>query len=88
MADAVRARHAVEIEALGDRVGTADLLVDLHAGARADDRHVFVQSLDEAARRLLGAFRNDEHAVAVADLDRHGRTHGFRRAAWQGLAKS
>ena len=60
------------MEALGDGVGAADFLVDLHAGARADDRHVFVEIIDEAPRCLLGGFGNDEHAVAVADLDRYG----------------
>src|SRR6476620_5646288 len=68
MRNAVRSRHAVEMKALGHRVGPPHFLVDFHAGAGAHDTHIVAKGLDGLARRLLGAFRNGEHAVAVASL--------------------
>ena len=68
----VRAGHVGELEAAGDRVGAADLLVDLHARAGADHLGAVAEAGDEVARLLLGLFRHREDGMRVVAHDRHG----------------
>ena len=51
--DAVRAGHVGELELAGDRVGAADLLVELHARAGADEPRAVLERGDEVAGALL-----------------------------------
>ena len=77
MADAVRAAHLADIEAINDRLRQADLLVDLDHVAGAHDADVGAQRLDGLARFIdLGRLGPDDR-MGRFHRDRHRRADGF-----------